>query len=619
MSIKVLLLDESCDINTLLPEIHVCYNMVVCLFWAAPATKEKVEKLTGGKCVSMKEILRDAEQYELKVYAIVRKICEGGPKYEGLPWRFELAGQLYQECEQVIAIASALDILFAVHQQHRFDRVEVDYVLRAQNEIFLKMLYAASGEPTAIVFRVLAGEYHIAALSSGKPSLLKRIIRQFSNALVTGNWYAQLWFVIEKIDSRYEKRCKWNVPRHSVKISAGGATFFSSYLNNSRVLLGYEKAMPFRVRWLVNNYYAYKGVSPDSKTAIEWLWQYSSKLFTLVEDQENISQGKEGVSVEEVFRAWLAKSSIWHTWRKVRLPSMCNLTDCWDRYLELVKPKIIVVANQWGVEGWFTRIARGRGMPVVQVMHGVLGGYFHTKTPIISDSFVVPGEFWKNLWPEDQRGKIIVFNPDGFIKQIRRESSYSKRRLTFFSWPLTQTPFYNFPEFIDGFIRIFQKILSSKNYEICIRAHPLENPSDFVNRWKRLYGALPHGLSIESGKKGSLDDVLRRTDIALMFRSTVMLNCLSNGIPTIMPGWIDFGWRKELLQNVHGLYVARDFKDLEEILIGWLDSPPKIDSDTARFFIRPAGEGESEFRTMVNDLAASELSVRQCFTGTVSG
>src|SRR5208337_219371 len=118
------------------------------------------------------------------------------------------------------------------------------------------------------------------------------------------------------------------------------------------------------------------------------------------------------------------------------------------------------------------------GISVLQIMHGILGGYFHTQTPIISDAMIVPGEFWKNLWPEDQRSKILAFNPPEYLPPIARPLNDSPRTITYFSWPLAMAPYYNFYEITDGFIRIFHDLLTKKDIFLIVRAHPLENPTD---------------------------------------------------------------------------------------------------------------------------------------------
>jgi hypothetical protein len=225
-------------------------------------------------------------------------------------------------------------------------------------------------------------------------------------------------------------------------------------------------------------------------------------------------------------------------------------------------------------------------------MHGVLGGYLYTQTPILSDAMVVPGEFWKNLWPKDQRHKIFVFNPPGYFAKISRPLNRRPRNLTFFSWPLAMLPYYNFYEITDGFIRIFHSLLADKTTHVTIRAHPLENPQDLTSRWHELYGPLPARLRIV--KEEPLEVTLKNTDLALMYRSTVMLNCLANDIPVVMPGWIDYGWNDGLVE-LSNCYLARDFRDLEERLRLWLKVQPQDSEPPNANFLHPSGMGKEDF------------------------
>jgi hypothetical protein len=172
-------------------------------------------------------------------------------------------------------------------------------------------------------------------------------------------------------------------------------------------------------------------------------------------------------------------------WPSDHLNSLVNLTHCWENYLEKVKPRLIVTANQWGIEGWLGRVAKKRGVAVLQIMHGVLGGYFYTRTPVISDAMIVPGEFWRSLWPADQQGKIQVFNPEESFPLVGKRLISDKRHLTFFSWPLRSSHFYNFSEFSDWFIKIFKKLLNRAilKYRFVLI---LKRTDDFISAGKML-------------------------------------------------------------------------------------------------------------------------------------
>jgi len=68
---------------------------------------------------------------------------------------------------------------------------------------------------------------------------------------------------------------------------------------------------------------------------------------------------------------------------------------------------------------------------------------------------VVPGEFWRKLWPIDQQHKILVCNPGNSRIVKKKEDASQKRVVTFFSWPLSLAPFQNYSELMDGFIHLF--------------------------------------------------------------------------------------------------------------------------------------------------------------------
>ncbi len=212
----------------------------------------------------------------------------------------------------------------------------------------------------------------------------------------------------------------------------------------------------------------------------------------------------------------------------------------------------------------------------------------YTQTPILSDLMVVPGEFWQGLWPQRQQHKIMVCNPGNSMIVKKREDTLQRRVLTFFSWPMSLVSSQNYSELMDGFIHVFFRLISKEKCKIIFRAHPQENPSGFVRRWSYLYGPLPSEVQVS--KNEPLSHILAETDVALMLRSTVMLDCLVNKIPVVMPGWIDFGWNRAL-DGLPNVFLAPDFCDLESRLTEWLNEPPLTDERLRECFIAPPGKG----------------------------
>ena len=606
---NALLLDDSCNVRKLVRIERKKYHAVVCLFWPSPETRQLISDAFEGTCCSPGDIVERVDLIEKELTEYVQRICDGGPKYGGLAFRRYLSEELYRSWLYPRICASTLKFLEELRSDLKVEQLEVDVIASDQAWNILERLALSSCRNGCLS---LIPHAHRSKMYLKKPfqiGLIKKILRQLRGAQISGQWRAQVWNLIENVDKDHGKRCSLNRFRRPTKISPGMITFFSSYLNNSRILQSFRPLMPGPVHWIFTNYYARKPIS-NEVMPVSWIWEFGSRRNqendfrddTILSDCERASSqnGTSGTSLPE--------SKILQNWNNGQLRSLANLTFCWKNYLEDVKPRLIVMANQWGIEGWFTEIARHHGIPVMQVMHGVLGGYFYTGTPIISDAMVVPGAFWQDLWPEREREKILVFNPMNYITNVERDRKRGGRTLTYFSWPLMNSTFYNFLELTDGFIEIFQRLLIEKKCEVLVRCHPLENPADFVRRWEVLHGHLPMGIRIS--KHEPLDCVLAKTDVALMFRSTTMLNCMASEIPILMPGWIDLGWN-QALRSVPGIYLASDFSDLENRIKEWLDQSPEIPKETFEYFVQSPEQGRDAFCSLVEDLIAGQRAGRK--------
>ena len=211
---------------------------------------------------------------------------------------------------------------------------------------------------------------------------------------------------------------------------------------------------------------------------------------------------------------------------------------------------------------------------------------------------MVWGEFWRRRWPESERAKIVVANPGGVAPAVERRPRPPARppRLTYFSWPLDRVDYYNAHDLLDGLTDLFQRLTAQGACTLTVRAHPLENPSDLVAHWRRRHGALPAGLRIS--QREPLAMVLADTDVALLYRSTVLLDGFACGIPMLLPGWLDFDWSGEL-DGVDGLHRASDFADLEETLLAWLADPPRPAAEAGEVFLAAEGTGADRLAALL--------------------
>ena len=592
---RVLLFDDRYDLAGLAFQEGSRPQAVICLFWAAPSTKKKLARECGGFCYDLSDIVRNDRIWEEEAYTLTRRIIQEGPRYGELGWRTYLAEPLYHEFSLQCLLLKIPQFIESLRKEWEFQTVFIEGALEEGPSSFLEQV---SSHYPGLNYCPLSLSSPSGRARSERSSLFNRWAGRMQEARLTGDWRSFFVTASEGWDKTYRWRTRWGRLRGAPSITKGGITFFSSYANNSRTLASFADLMPCPVQWVLNNDSAAKGFTNGVPPSF-WVWQFAGDKSFRPKSAEDEEVPVKGAGEVPWIKAWASRSDTWRSWRATEFPMLANLTACWESYLDRAEPRLVVVANQWGIEGWFTQLARRRGIPVLQIMHGLLGGYFHTQTPILSDAFVVPGEFWKNLWPADQRSKIWVYNPGGRRGSGEKSSTSRKPRLTFFSWPLSSIAFYNSNEIMDGLARIFHQLLAKNLCTVSIRPHPLENPYELINRWKSLSGSLPSGLQI--GKDESLDQILSQTDVGLMFRSTVMLNCLSRNIPVIIPGWLDFGWNQALAE-ISNLYLAPDFAHLEEQIRAWLDRPPRGDKEAAELFLYPPRAGRREFVAYVQAL-----------------
>jgi hypothetical protein len=597
VSDRILLIDDHFDMLALVRQRRGLYKAIICCFWIAPSTKMALSKAIDGYCYGVGDIIQNDINWGKAAFGLASQVVHSGPQYHDLAWRRYLLEPVYEECHLLHLLSEAAHFLETLRERWNIDALDIDGVLKDSTTSVL--IQGLSKYPRLTYHSLSHGAELYNTQKDGK-SLLGSLGLRLREMQLTRDWRAQAMDFVEWLDKKYAWRVYWGRWRHKPNVLRGGITFFSSYLNNSRTLASFVDSMPRAANWVISNDSARRGL-PKGRCNFTWIWQFAQSFESSPKDEgKNPLNGD--TTDHQMLKEWLTVSPTWQNWKIAELSVLAALTHCWEAYLDQAAPSLVVMANQWTLEGWFAEIARRRGIPVLQVMHGVLGGYLHTQTPITTDVLVVPGDFWRSLWPSNQQDKVIVFNPNSCVVKARRSEPCGKRHVTFFSWPLTLASFYNFTELMDGFIHVFHRLLSNDDVEVTVRVHPQENPADFVKRWKQLYGSLPHGIFID--KKKSLDQILTETDVALMFRSTVMLDCLVNNIPIVMPGWIDFGWNKALL-DVPSVYLAHDFVDLEERLIVWLKDSPKISGEVADRFVRSPGADRVSFSSLINDLVSS--------------
>lgn len=593
-------MDGCCDIQKIADDLSKGYHAAICLCWLSDKGKNTLMKSSAGvDFYWLEDIVGSEKEWVRESCRLTESIINGSPVYRTFPIRGYIAEDIYYEYLISVLSRKVCDLLCKLLRNSNLDRIEVHTVLTNQLSSGFSEMLKAMGEQRIRIVPAPASPDAKADQLSRMP-FVKRMTWHAKSVVTLGNYKEYLWDVFIKLDSKYELRNRiWNYKKKDIN-ALKKITFFSSYLNNSKALKAYEPLMPFPIEWVVNNYYAKLGVMPG-KAPIYWLWGFGdlkgNKVRRETDSLSHPGGDKETVNID---RDWLSGRTFWRTWNDTLMPGMLALMQFTESYFKANKPGMVAVANQaGGIEACFTHYARKNDIPVLQVLHGILSDHWVNHQPVLTDGLIVPGEFWMNLWPASEHKKMVVFNPPGQFQKVKKKPFDGKKNLTFFSWPLHKHYSYNYAEFMDGFIHLFHKMIKEKKCRITIRFHPSENPSDFKERWEMYCGSLPGEVSFS--KFEPLAEVLQTTDVALMYRSTVMLDCMTNQIPVIMPGWVDFWWKRDL-DDVPDVYVAAGFQEIEDCLLDWLKQPPEPDASKTARFVQVEDKNQQEFKSFIQKM-----------------
>jgi hypothetical protein len=566
---SVLVLDKSQDPFALGEQDFAGVRHLVFLCWLAPETLAEMEAKSGARCHSFIEVVGGLADWERRAIGLARDVSRHGPLHHGFPLRLVVEEELFREASEVEAVRRAADLCWEL--------VEGD---PRDCELRLQLRWRR-------LFRLLPGWADVrqgpgdeGGSQDLRPSLPKRLVRRLRGALIAGDLRRQVAILFDQIDANYRMRTGLAKLFHTPWPAQGSITVFSSYINNSRILGAIAPHLPGPVHWVINH-----RVQGEAGSSGDLLWRFAPAGPLLGIHDEDIDSGAG--DWPPIIRAWLDASPIWQRyWLRHGPVAIRRLTACWEHYLDTVRPKLVVMANQHSLEGWFCRLAQRRGIPVLQVLHGVLGGEYYTKEPVLSEALLVWGDFWRARWPKSEQQKIHVVAPGSVVARVERVKR-PKPRITWFSWPFTQLPFFHDIELTRIVLGLLHDFLAAGTCEVILRAHPLENLSDLAEFWCRQFGSLPPGLELSQWEP--IEEILERTDIALMFRSTVMLDCFASGIPVMIPGWIEFDWQDEL-EGLQGIHLAKDIQDLRTTLVAWLKAVPQLDPEQARQFVLPDEE-----------------------------
>ena len=242
---------------------------------------------------------------------------------------------------------------------------------------------------------------------------------------------------------------------------------------------------------------------------------------------------------EKILRDVFVRGAFFKTFMRRLLPYGLFVTSVLERWLDTVQPAALVTGNSV-FEGPALQLARKRGVPTVVLQHGILGDFCQFIDPP-TDSYVVRGVFWREFLAAPVRPRALILNPAG-PQSPTFQRSERRRSIAFFTAPYAMQEFWCETD-LNDILQVLIKTAASLEAELIIRVHPLERVAEYRTRLDKLCGAEIERPILTFSQGSELESLLSRAAVAVMFSSTVFLDCIKIGVPIVSFDWHHFSYK----------------------------------------------------------------------------
>ena len=538
---------------------------------------------------SLRHLIGSTEEAKQKASRLAQKLISGEPGFEGV---------LQLHVMEEIIIRALEGIFEAIHldqwlsesgaRECRF-RVPSPYIER------LRSIQAVSGS-----------SYKIVAPPASSVSTAEKVRRRFKNKGLAGIGESFVWGA-----RRYfPNGARWLAAMSNAKRprERGGWWFYSTAYTFTNIGLAYEPFVPGEMRYLLDS--SETGAAPlvergkpffdlyawatrrdlPSKQAVE---QHRQKLVEKI--KSTALTGEEAIA-----RDALLAAEAFLTYLTRILPLTCFHSRIFNSFLDDMKPEGVVVGNA-AFEGPLLQLARNRGIPTVLLQHGILGDYYQLMDQP-AETLLVRGQFWKEFVMDKMRSRTQVLNvPYASADSSKRHGSKGHILfLTAVDAALTHTHESDLREIVGRLLKVSKR----ESRALIIRVHPMETVGYYKNIVEQVSEEIGIRSDVEYSQGAGLEELLQESAVAVMYSSTVFLDCLRLRIPIVSFGWHDFAY-KNLVQQHKVFHFAQDLSDLEGLITAGARGTLTVSSDYDRFLAStPKEELESFFRSLTKTSTA---------------
>ncbi len=353
-------------------------------------------------------------------------------------------------------------------------------------------------------------------------------------------------------------------------VPQGGIWFYSTAYNFTKIGLEYEPYFPEKMNFLVED------PATGGKRLGElgrdfhvlYAWSRASDVPSISEVRalgDRLTAAVLSVPLtgeENALSRVLLNSDWWHLFVKRWLGFVLFHGRAVQRWCQAVAPEILVVGNA-GWERALLQCKEAEGIPSVMLQHGVMHWVYTVADQPVA-KFLLRGKFFQRLINEKLRRKTLVCNYPQAHRTTAEWRANPRDDILFITAP------YDVPElFHRGDLRDIVRSLLRASYSchrrLVIRVHPLER----ISLYQRLVSEIEKELELRTdvvySQGPGVEEVLARSCVAVLYFSTMFLDCLRHGIPIVSFAWHWFPYKRQF--EAAGIFnFAADLRDLDQLV-----------------------------------------------------
>jgi hypothetical protein len=354
------------------------------------------------------------------------------------------------------------------------------------------------------------------------------------------------------------------------KVPRGGIWFYSTAYNYTKIALEYEPYFPHKMNFLVEDAdTGGKRLSEIGRDSyVIYAWSRAADVPSISEVRragQKITEAVTSVPLaadEDLLRTALLKSEWWDRFKKRILPFALFHGRALERWCDAVTPEMLVVGNA----GWERSLLQSNSAEHITsllLQHGIMHRVYAVADQPVT-YFLLRGRFFQNLVNDRLRQKTILCNYPQKTDQALLRDRNAGRDILFITMPYDILPLFHRGDLRD-ILGCLLRVSCNLKRQLLIRVHPMES----IFSYQKLVSEIQHefGLScnVVYSQGPNAEEILARSSVAVLYFSTMFLDCLTHGIPIISPDWHWFANKCHFKQAAI-FNFASDLSDLERLV-----------------------------------------------------